>query len=82
MTIARPRRLAWVYTAGFPGIFIICHTPGLSDTEGRLFGLFTIDPIDDIVHLFSGIVGLLVASLWTAAIAPIFSRSASRAGRM
>ena len=58
------RTLAWWYTAGFLGIFIICHTPGVSDDQGRLFGLFRIDPIDDFVHLLSGIAGALAA--WRA----------------
>lgn len=55
------RRLAWWYTAGFLGIFVVCHTPGLSDDHGRLLGLFRIDPIDDLVHLLSGIAGALIA---------------------
>jgi hypothetical protein len=54
-------RLAWWYTAGFLGIFLICHTPGLSDADGRLLGLFRIDPIDDFVHLLSGLAGAWVA---------------------
>jgi hypothetical protein len=58
------RRWVWWYTAGFLGIFLICHTPGLTDADGRLLGLFRIDPIDDFVHLLSGIVGALVA--WRA----------------
>jgi hypothetical protein len=58
------RTLAWWYTAGFLGIFLVCHTPGLSDDQGRLLGLFRIDPIDDIVHLLSGIAGAIVA--WRA----------------
>ena len=29
-------RLAWWYTAGFLGIFLNCHPPGLPDAEGRL----------------------------------------------
>jgi hypothetical protein len=57
------KKLAWAYTIGFLGIFIICHTPGLNDAEGRLFGLFKIDPIDDFVHLLSGIAGALVIVL-------------------
>lgn len=55
------KTLAWVYTAGFVGIFLITHTPGLTDARGYLFGLFKIDPIDDIVHLLSGIAGGVVA---------------------
>lgn len=58
------RKLAWLYTAGFLGIFIICHTPGLTDESGRLLGLFRIDPIDDFVHLLSGLAGAFVA--WRA----------------
>jgi hypothetical protein len=54
------RRLAWAYTIGFLGIFLICHTPGFTDPEGRLFGLFRIDPIDDFVHLLSGLAGALI----------------------
>ena len=30
------KKLAWWYTAGFLGIFLICHTPGLTDAGGRL----------------------------------------------
>jgi hypothetical protein len=58
------RKLAWLYTAGFLGIFVICHTPGLTDDAGRLLGLFRIDPIDDFVHLLSGLAGAAVA--WRA----------------
>jgi len=64
MTDRRLRSLAWVYTAGFLGIFIICHTLGLTDDQGRLMGLFRIDPIDDFVHLLSGIAGALIAWRW------------------
>lgn len=65
------RKLTWAYVAGFLGIFVICHTPGLSDSEGRLFGLFRIDPIDDFVHLLSGLAGAFVA--WRAmSLAPLY----------
>ena len=55
------KTLAWVYTAGFVGIVLITHTPGLTDARGYLVGLFKIDPIDDIVHVLSGIAGGVVA---------------------
>jgi hypothetical protein len=54
------KKLGWLYTIGFLGIFLICHTPGLTDADGRLLGLFRIDPIDDIVHLLSGLAGALI----------------------
>ncbi len=58
------RRLAWVYAAGFLGVFLITHAPGCTDANGYLFGLFKIDPIDDVVHLLSGLAGAIVA--WRA----------------
>jgi hypothetical protein len=64
MTDDTLRKLAWLYTAGFIGIFIITHTPALTDAQGLSFGLFKIDPIDDFVHLLSGVAGIIVA--WKA----------------
>ncbi len=58
------KKLAWWYIAGFLGIFLICHTPGLTHDDGKLLGLFRIDPIDDLVHLMSGVAGVLV--VWLA----------------
>jgi hypothetical protein len=66
------RKLAWFYTAGFLGIFLICHTPGLTDDQGRLLGLFRIDPIDDVVHLLSGLAGAIIAWRATAFIPHYF----------
>ena len=65
------KTLAWWYTAGFLGIFLICHTPGFTDAGGNLFGLFRIDPIDDFVHLLSGIAGAAIA-LWFPRLIPAY----------
>ena len=65
------RKLTWLYVAGFLGIFLICHTPGLTDAEGRLLGLFRIDPIDDFVHLLSGVTGVIVV-LKAAHLMPLY----------
>ena len=64
--------LAWVYAAGFLGVFLITHTPGFTDANGFLFGLFKIDPIDDIVHLLSGLAGVVVAGYATRHISLYF----------
>ena len=48
--------LAWFYCANFILIVTLSHWPGLTDIEGRLLGRFTIDPIDDIFHLLSGLL--------------------------
>ncbi len=53
--------LALFYALNFIFIFTISHWPGLTDVEGRLLGLFIIDPIDDVWHLASGIIALVVA---------------------
>ena len=53
--------LAWFYCLNFLGIVTLSHWPGLTDAEGRLLGLFFIDPIDDIFHLLSGLVAGVVA---------------------
>ena len=65
------RKLTWLYVAGFLGIFLICHTPGLTDADGRLLGLFRIDPIDDFVHLLSGLAGVGVV-LWAPPFMPLY----------
>lgn len=48
--------LAWFYCANFLLIVTLSHWPGLTDRQGRLMGLFAIDPIDDIFHLLSGLL--------------------------
>ena len=58
-----------MYAAGFVGVFLITHAPGATDAQGRLFGVFRIDPIDDVVHLLSGLAGIVVAVWATAWIA-------------
>ena len=66
------RKLAWVYTAGFLAVVIITHTPAFNDEQGLSFGLFKIDPIDDFVHLLSGVAGLIVSAFATGFILLFF----------
>jgi hypothetical protein len=65
------RKVAWLYAAGFVGVFLVTHAPGATDAEGRLFGLFRIDPIDDVVHLLSGLAGVVVAA-WAVRLIPLY----------
>ena len=55
------RWLAWFYSANFLFIVALSHWPGLTDAQGRLLGLFAIDPVDDIFHLLSGLLAAVVA---------------------
>lgn len=62
------QKWAWFFAVGFLGIVILSHWPGLTDAQGRLMGLFYIDPIDDIFHLISGVIAVVVAlksELWS-----------------
>lgn len=62
------KQWAWLYAAGFLFVVIVSHAPGCTDASGKLFGLFKIDPFDDIFHLVSGLLAVLVAFLprWRA----------------
>ena len=53
--------LAWFYSANFLFIVALSHWPGLTDGQGKLMGLFAIDPIDDIFHLLSGLLAAFAA---------------------
>lgn len=55
------RLTAWVYFAGFAFVVFITHVSAFNDAEGRLFGLFKIDPRDDVVHALSAVAGAVVA---------------------
>lgn len=45
--------LAWGFAAVFLAVVALGYVPGVEDEEGRMFGLFRIDPIDDALHLAS-----------------------------
>ncbi len=49
------RKLAWGYAFFFFLVVLSGHLPGLTDSHGLLFGMFMIDPIDDVLHSISGI---------------------------
>src|SRR5690606_28115433 len=49
------QKLAIVYFFMFIGIVVLDFIPGLKDSEGYLFSLFSLDWYDHSLHLFSGI---------------------------
>ena len=59
------RKAAAFFALLFLIVWIATHVPAFSDVSGYNFGLFKIDPIDDIVHLLTAVVGLF--SAWYSA---------------
>lgn len=55
------RKLAWIYCTIFILVVVIGYIPGFTDQNGLLLGGFKIDPVDDMLHLFSGIWAGLAA---------------------
>ena len=63
------RSIALVYMVILLAAASLNYIPGLTDTEGRAFGVFALDPFDDALHVAS--------ALW-AGIAAFTSSRASR----
>lgn len=49
------RLLAAVYAVLFVGVTSLNYIPGLTDSQGRTFGLFALDIFDDALHAASGL---------------------------
>lgn len=64
----RMRKLAWVYAAMFLVIALLSYIPGLQDDQGLLFGLFSLQLHDDLLHAGSAVWAALAAmrSTWAA----------------
>ena len=63
------RILAVLYAIALLGAAALNYVPGLTDAEGRAFGIFALDIYDDLLHL--------VSAIW-AALSALISRGASR----
>ena len=55
------RWIAIVYAVLFAGVTSLNYIPGLTDDQGRTFGLFSLDVFDDALHAASGIWAALAA---------------------
>jgi uncharacterized membrane protein len=62
------RRIAWGFAAALFFVTLTNYVPGLTDSQGRAFGIFALDIYDDALHFAS--------ALW-AAIAAYTSRNAA-----
>ena len=63
------RSIAFIYMVVLFAVASLNYIPGLTDSEGRAFGIFALDIYDDALHVASG--------LW-AGIAAMTSRRAAR----
>jgi hypothetical protein len=61
------QKLAWVYAVLFLVVVSLGYIPGFTDADGALFGLFHIEPKDDLLHLGSAIWAAVAAWLSTRA---------------
>jgi len=55
------RIIAAVYAVLFAVVTSLNYVPGLTDAQGRTFGLFALDPFDDALHAASGLWAALAA---------------------
>src|SRR3954451_21228857 len=62
------QKWAWVYAGLFYFVVLIGYLPGFTDAQGNLLGLFSIQLVDDALHLGSGIWAPLAAwrSAWAS----------------
>jgi hypothetical protein len=61
------QKWAWVYAGLFLFVVALGYIPGVTDAQGAMFGLFSIQLVDDALHLGSGIWAALAA--WRSAYA-------------
>ncbi|MCE9541787.1 DUF4383 domain-containing protein [Candidatus Kaiserbacteria bacterium] len=61
------RKVAFGFAVLFLLVWITTHVPAFNDARGYNFGLFKIDPIDDIVHLITALTGFFAAWYSTGA---------------
>jgi hypothetical protein len=64
------RIIAAVYAVLFAVVTSLNYIPGLTDAQGRTFGLFSLDIFDDTLHAASGVWAALAA--WCSTRATIF----------
>lgn len=62
------RKIAFAYAAILLVVAGLNYIPGLTDAEGRAFGIFALDIYDDLLHLAS--------ALWAGTAAMVSSRAA------
>jgi hypothetical protein len=59
--MSRLRLLAFLYALALLGAAALNYVPGITDAEGRAFGIFALDVFDDALHLVSALWALAAA---------------------
>src|SRR5262249_31785513 len=67
------RLIACVYAVLFAAVTSLNYVPGLTDSEGRTFGLFALDVFDDALHAASGLWAA-IAAWWSVRATVIYFR--------
>lgn len=63
-TVNTTRRIALAYAIVLGLVSTLNYIPGLTDTDGRVFGIFALDLYDDLLHL--GSAAWAGAAAWTS----------------
>ena len=61
--MTKARTICLFYFAALLAVASLNYTPGLTDAEGRAFGIFALDRYDDALHLASALWALVAALL-------------------
>ncbi len=58
------RKIAFAYAVILSAVAMLNYIPGLTDSQGRAFGIFSLDIYDDGLHVASALLAL-AAALWS-----------------
>ena len=61
------RKIAFGYAVALAFAALLNYVPGLTDSQGRAFGVFALDIYDDLLHLASAIWALVAGAMSTRA---------------
>ncbi len=59
--ISKLQKLAWIFSGLFLFVYLLDFVPGITDANGKMFGLFSMTPIVDFGHLALGTLAAISA---------------------
>lgn len=60
------KQLALYFGIVLAAVGVLGFVPGVTNEQGLLLGIFQVDAIHNIIHLATGLVGILVALMWSS----------------